>query len=91
MPQSQSGSQKPPDAQCPMCGSALGKSPMGQQVLQKVSGAMAQKARGGPQRPPSGPGMSAPQARPPMRSMGASGPQGAPRPMMPPMMRPGGR
>ena len=87
----QSGSQKPPDAQCPMCGSPLGKSPAGQAVLQKVSGAMAQKARGGPQKPPQGPGMSAPQMRPPMRSMGASGPPSGARPMMPMMPRPGGR
>lgn len=63
MPQQKPGKQ---EARCPMCGSELGNSPAGQQILQKASQAMAQKAKGGQQ--PQRPGMpqGGPQGRPGM-------------------------
>ena len=71
----------PQEARCPQCGSPLAKSPAGQQVLQKVSQAMAQKGRGGPQRPPGGAmppgGGGGMPPRPGMPQAGAGGPQQA--------------
>lgn len=75
MPQPGKPQQKP-EPQCPMCGSPLAKSPAGQQVLAKVQQGMAQKAQGGPQARPAGPGMSAPQGRPQMPMQRPMGPQG---------------
>ena len=75
MPQPGKPQQKP-EPQCPMCGSPLAKSPAGQQVLQRVSQGMAQKAQGGPQARPQGPGMSAPMQRPGMPAQRPMGPQG---------------
>ena len=72
--------QKPqaPEAVCPTCGGPLGKSPAGQQVLQRASQAMAQRARGGQQRPPGAPQGGGMPPRPGMTPNAAPGGAGGP-------------
>lgn len=48
---------KPPEATCPHCGSPMGKSPAGQQILQRASQQMAQ--RRGPRGPQGSAGQGA--------------------------------